>query len=269
MNLFRLDKKAEALPFFRRIYAGTDESLKQNATIAVSEYWAAHKDAIKTEQASADFGNMISAYLRLIAAKQAPTPAELYTVGIGAWGVYSTNTLNAAGRVPFMEMALTALGGAAQQGYPNASYYMVQVLRTYKLFNQAVPYEEIFAWTDKAMEDKKSVLPVLELVETMGDTWYKKDLADTSRIVMAYAFNTVIAKMPDSLYLVADRIWKNAQRPLADDQPVSIMNSMFAQLAANSNALPRVRKALPGTCSISICTKAAGNTARTTGIRQG
>ena len=243
MKLLRVDKKTEALPLFKRTYDGTDESLKQKATVVVSEYWAAHKDSIKKEEASAHFGNMLSGYVRWLLQKQSPSLSEIYAAGIGCWGVYSTGALKDELRAPFMETALGALNTAAKQGYPNASYYMVQVLRRYKLFNAAVPYQEIFAWSDKAMADKKSVLPVLELIKDMGDVWYKKELADTSRQVLNYAFSTVLEKMPDSLYLVVDRIWKNSQESFVGEQPVSYLNGVFAQLTSNSGMLPRVGKA--------------------------
>lgn len=243
MRLFGAERKPEALLLFKRIYAGTDDGLKQKATVRVSEYWADHKDSIKKEQASAEFGNMLIGYLRPLAEKQNASINEIYTIGIGFWGVLSTGTLRQEAQMQVLEMTLQALNTAGRGGHPAASYYMAQALRRYKRFNPALPYEEIYGWTEKAMTDRKSIQPVLELASDMGDAWYKKEVADTSRMVLEFALAVTLNNMPDSLHVLVNRIWQNSKKSFSGGEEKGFLDNAFKQLSNNANAKSRIAKA--------------------------
>lgn len=240
MRLLKKGDLARSNPAFQQVFEKGTPAENQKAIIALSEYYIDHRSQFKEGQVNADLGNMLIRNANAIMQKHDKVNDDIYAIGVAYWAVIETGTYPSKSTKDVLQLVLQALNDAAHGGNKNASTYMAQALRRYKLYNSAVPYGDIFAWANQASIDKKSPRPLLEMVEDYtGMFWYAgADKGDTTKQLIISALNAISANQPDSFYVATDYMWQKVFKKNGQEKEMQDVLNGFYNNATNIPSMP-------------------------------
>ncbi|MDB5252031.1 MAG: hypothetical protein JWP27_1200 [Flaviaesturariibacter sp.] len=243
-SLLTARKAVDALPYLKKVMASSDEELKQQASVFVSENWTSVNGGIALSGKTKEFATIAINYLNAtFPGKSQLSARDQYTIGMIHWA------LAYSGVSASLQKSLSYLSAAMKQGYPNAAYYMAQAATMLKQQQPAVPWNDVFDLYIRASLERKSPEPLLELADRnlheYTTTFGKQDptVKDTARQVFLTCLETVKNVMPDSFYLAVDRYWGQAMTfDQQDDQVIGLLD-YFLRATQHTDA-PGFRKGL-------------------------
>ena len=201
-------KEKEALPYFQKIMASTDEPLKRTMINFVTETWLGYASVISFSRALKDYMVLANQYMAAtFSGKEAGMNAnDHYTAGLIFWSLASNGVISETRR------AVVQLMTAYQKGNKQALNYLPDAMASLKESDASISWNDVLQIHGEAAKVLNTTRPITKLgwskySDLSSFSKLSKAQKDTAKeIVIATLYLTVQA-LPDSLHKVVDYYW--------------------------------------------------------------
>ncbi len=204
--LLQAKKEKEALPYFQKIMASTDEPLKRNMINFVTENW--QNGNISFSTALKEYVTLGSQYMTAtFSGKEARMNAnDHYTAGLIFWSFVSSG-LNS-----YALKAVSQLGSSYQKGNKQALHYLPDAMAWLKKRDGNVTWTDVLQIHGEAATVLNTIKPITKLgwsnySDLSSFSQLSTSQKDTAKQILQATLELAVQALPDSFYKVVDYYW--------------------------------------------------------------